>query len=357
MLSTNPITADDAIPYEAVRPRCPVFGKCGGCAYQDRLYRDELILKEERLQAYLNDHCGIHRDLFKAIVPSPAEYQSRSRLDLSLKKNKAGDISLGFMPREGKSLVSVTECPIAREEISAFIPELKRRAEEKLPPDYRTANLVVKTDDTGRMLWGGIGRHSLRLEPKDYLWTEIEGRRVFYSLETFFQANLSILPALIREVRELSRMDRETIFLDLYAGVGLFGIVFAPEVKKTVMIEECPGSVQLARYNAAWHGDLTAEVLEGKVERALPFVLAREPERKMTAVIDPPRQGLSEAALECLAGAKSLSALLYLSCYPESLARDLQGFLGKGWRVMRVVPFDFFPKTHHIETLVLLRPE
>ena len=349
------ILKDPAISLKT-EPLCPVFGTCGGCAYQDIPYEAELALKQVQLQRLLGEKLGLAPLSFDPIVPSPDPYHYRHRLDLTLKKHREG-IAIGFQLHSQRKLISVDECAIARKEVSGFIPELKELAVAKLPPDYRTANLVVRTGDDGRVFWGGIGRRSLELKPEDFLWTEIRGKRIYYSLDTFFQANLSILPGLIATIEELAQLSPQTRFFDLYSGVGLFGISFASQVEKVFMIEDYPASTRVAAHNVAFHGLSNTEIRAGKVEAELPLLFEMLESGDNVGIVDPPRQGLSASALEGLAAAKNFRALFYLSCHPESLARDLAVFIQKGWRVEKIVPFDLFPKTLHLETLALLRPE
>lgn len=341
-----------------VEPLCTVFRQCGGCMYQDIDYDRELEIKDRYLRDLFAEHFGADvLQVFEPIVPSPLPYGYRHRLDLTLKRTREEGVLFGFQSPASRKMVYVEACPIARTEVSSFLPELREKSLAILPEKYRTANLVVKTSDDGRVVWGGIGRKSLEMKPEDYLWTEILGKRIFFALDSFFQANLSILPRLMEKISGLAQLDERTCFLDLYAGVGLFGIYFAEQAAKVIMIESAEPSLALMRYNAAYHklGD-KVQILVDRVESVLPMVLESVEEHRKVALIDPPRRGLHESARETLAGAIALDQLFYLSCHPESLIRDLQSFVEKGWAVERVVPFDFFPKTQHQETLVALRP-
>ncbi len=99
------------------------------------------------------------------------------------------------------------------------------------------------------------------------------------------------------------------------------------------------------------------EVIAGRVEDTLSPLLARENSAvPKVAIIDPPRAGLSPQALDTMVRAKEFAHLFYLSCDPKALARDLDGFIAGGWEVRKIIPFDFFPKTRHVETLALLTP-
>lgn len=337
------------IPKVKLKPLCPVFGECGGCQFQDWQYADELKYKQDFV-ARLFAEANLPSENISPIVPSPEEYRYRCRLDLKFLKIKSGEMFMGFSPVRGYQVVAVESCPIAMEAISRFLPQLCRDACVKMPAKYRNANLTVKTGDDGRVFWGGIGRRSLRMSPEDFLWTEIDGKRIFYSLETFFQANLSILPGLIHMIRSFQLFDRDATFFDLYGGVGLFGMVFADEVKQVVLVEENRYALECARHTMAYNRISNVEIFEGRMEDEFKRVMPQ----KGVAMIDPPRAGLSTSVRAMLGQAKDFSSLVYLSCNPETLVRDLQELTHDGWKIQKVIPFDFFPKTRHVETLALL---
>lgn len=338
-----------------IPPRCSLFKECGGCLYQDIPYEEELRLKEIKLKSLLAPGEGAET-VFEPIVPSPQGYHYRNRLDLTFLRTRTGEYFMGFMPEGQYRILPLESCAIARAEISDFLPSLRNEAIAKLPANYRVANLVVRTGDDGRVLWGGIGRGSLNMKEEDYFWTALRGQKIFYSLDTFFQANLSILPALLDKIEALAHFDRQTVFIDLYSGVGLFGIAFAEQVGKAVLIEESKTSVKIAHYNAAKNTLTNVDIRSGKAETELGAVLGSEISGRKVAIVDPPRAGLSPQVCESLGDAKGIDALFYLSCNPNSLARDLRIFTEKKWRMVRVIPFDFFPRTKHLETLVLLNP-
>lgn len=337
-----------------IEPLCPLFGTCGGCRYQDIPYEEELVLKGKALRALLTEGAGIAPEVFEEVVPSPEYYYYRNRLDLTFRKDREGNWIMGFMLENTHRLEEVKACPIARREINEFLPRLKEEAVRIAPPKYRNANLVVRTGEEGKVFWGGIGRHSLRMKAEDYFSVTVRGRKVFYALDTFFQSNLAILEKVAETLAENIPWKSDTVFLDLYSGVGLFGIALADLARETVMIESGHDSVRLARHNIEYHQLKNAQVLEGQVETCLPDVLKEKAGKHCVALIDPPRSGLMKLALDILCGADGLEQLWYLSCSPESLARDLKELMRHHWRIGRIVPFDFFPRTRHLETLVCL---
>jgi len=336
-------------------PVCPVFGTCGGCQYQDIPYDEELRLKEIRLRELLGLHLDVSAFDIRPVVPSPQIYHYRNRLDLKLVKTKRGTLHIGFTPLEKGPVVEVASCPIAMAQISAFLPRLREEAIARIPGKYHVANLTVRCGDGPEVRWGGIGRRSLRLEEKDYFSTRLCGLEIFYSLDTFFQANLSILPVLAQELRSLSIWSKDASFFDLYGGVGLMGFLVHDLVGRVFNIEESVHSVKLARYNLEKNSLKNVEVCEGRVEIVLSELLLKSGSFGNIVMVDPPRAGLSKDAVALLKQMPRARYLLYLSCDPESLAQNLADLTAGPWQVVKVQPFDFFPRTRHLETLVLLK--
>ncbi|MBU1996983.1 MAG: hypothetical protein KKD07_09400 [Candidatus Omnitrophica bacterium] len=336
-------------------PVCSLFNDCRGCSYQDIPYEDELSIKEKELKDLINELLEVDPDCFEPIVPSPKPYHYRNRLDLKLLKTKSKEVFIGFTPKSRHGVIPIESCYIAREEISSFIPELKKQAIDKLPENYRLANLVVRSGEDGRVFWGGIGKKSLLQEEGDFFWVEIEGKKIFYSLDTFFQANISILPSVFQKIKSLGIWGNDVVFYDLYGGVGLFGVGMVDSVSKVVLIEESIPSLRLAKYNVEYHDLKNFKIIEGRVEDHFLDMVNEEENGKRVAMIDPPRAGLSQSALDLLVSAKGIGWMLYLSCNPKTLARDLGRFVANNWNIEKIIPFDFFPKTAHLETLVLLK--
>ncbi len=343
-----------AQPNSNVKPLCKLFGQCGGCQFQDIAYADELKLKEQLVGDLFDKSFGQMDKILQPILPSPKEYHYRHRLDLKLVNSIKNGLQMGFSPETGKQILPAQECPIARQEISDFLPQLKEHLLTHWPQDYEVANVVVRSGDARYVRWGGIGQRSLRMNPEEYFWTEVRGQKIYYSLETFFQANLDILPAVIDYVRSFDFWQRRPVFLDLYAGVGLFGLSVVDLANKVFMIEENKVSARLAQHNVAAQRLAGVLILARTVEAALPEIFKQYPHQEMVAMIDPPRAGLSPQVVDFLKNCEQLSHLIYLSCQPESLVRDLKILTSGAWRLREVRPLDFFPKTRHIETLVVL---
>lgn len=353
----NLATAETPIVEPRVRPACAVFGTCGGCRYQDLSYPDELAAKQRLVRTLLIDGLKLSEDLLEPITGSPVEYGYRNNLDITfIRTRKDGKKLLGFMKeRTSSHIVTVDACPVARPEISDFLPQLREAAAARLPETQRLASLVVRVSGDGAVRWGGIGKGSIKLKPEELLWTEINGKRIHFSLDTFFQSNTAILPKVIERLGEWAAWDRNrTFFYDLYAGVGLFGFLMADKAKRVVMIESVGSSMDCARHTCEKGLYMNVDIREGRTEAEFPRLLTEGVPADAIALVNPPRRGLSPEALESIASVPALGALFYLSCGPESLYRDLKNFIQRGWTVRKIAAFDFFPKTKHVETLVHL---
>jgi len=336
-------------------PRCPVFGTCGGCQHQDIPYAEELRLKGAQLREELGRLIDVRSLNIQPVIASPQIYNYRSRLDLKLVKTRRGTIHIGFTPAEKGPVVEITACPIAMAQISAFLPQLREEATSRLTGRYQTANLTVRCGDGAAVHWGGIGRRSLRLEEKDYFSTKVCGLEICYSLDTFFQANLSILPDLARVLRSFPVWSKSASFFDLYGGVGLMGLMVHDLVGRVCNIEENVHSVRLANYNIVRNALSNVDVCEGRVEDLLPGLLAKSASDDNVVMVDPPRAGLSQDAVTHLIEMPRVRHLVYLSCSPASLAENLTDLNKALWETVIIQPLDFFPRTRHLETLVLLR--
>lgn len=346
-------------PAASAAPLCAVFGTCGGCRHQDLAYADELAAKQAEVRTLFVDGLALDPAVLEPITPSPDEYGYRANLDLTfVRTRKEGKHLLGFMKERSKRyIVTIDACPVARKEISDFIPDLKAAATAKMPASKRLANLAVKVSGDGHVRWGGIGKRSLSLPAAEYLWADVCGKRIYYSLDTFFQANIGILPAVRGRLLDWTAWDpARTVFYDLYAGVGLFGFLMADRAARVVMIESVGPSMACARHTRDTQGYANVDIREGRAEAELPRLLAEGLPADAIALVDPPRRGLSPEAIRGLvsAGELGLKKLFYLSCGPEALQRDLKELLRHGWSVKKIAAFDFFPKTKHIETLVLM---
>ncbi len=341
-------------PIQKEVPLCPFFGQCGGCQYQDIPYEEELRLKGAAFKEALAAKVDCASWDIKPVVASPKVYHYRNRLDLKLVRTRKGTIHIGYSPAAKGQILEIERCPIGMEKIADYVATLRADASANLPEKYRMANLTLRCGDGDKVFWGGIGRKSNHLSSENYFYFEFQGKKIHYSLDTFFQANLSILPLLAEQMRALPIWSKDVVVFDLYGGVGLLGLMVHDLVKGVINIEENTHAVSVADHNVKANGIANVATLEGRVENVLPGLLDQMDSAENIIIVDPPRAGLTDKAIANIIGLSKVRHLLYLSCNPETLAANLSGLMAGGWSLSFVQPFDFFPRTRHLEALVLL---
>jgi tRNA/tmRNA/rRNA uracil-C5-methylase (TrmA/RlmC/RlmD family) len=306
-----------------VQPRCRYFGQCGGCQYQHIDYPAQLELKRKQVVDLLERIGGFSRPPVAPVIPCPRQYHYRNRILVRSQwdKFKQG-LNLGFIRAQDRLVVDVEECAIAEPELNLQLREVRAH-----PPPK-----------------GGI-KVQLRTVPADW---EVPDH-------SFFQNNFHLLSQLADAVRARIRDSGAQHLIDLYCGVGFFAIELAGDVARFVGVEIDVAAVQAARRNAARRGIHNGEFIAGSAEAILPSLLGQWPPRESVAVIDPPRTGCSPQGLQLLLEL-DLAQLLYVSCHPATLARDLKHFCAEAaYRLEAVTPLDLFPHTQHVECVADLR--
>lgn len=306
-----------------VEPRCRYFGDCGGCQYQHLAYAEQLRFKERQIAELLRRVGKLPGLRVEPIRASPREYAYRNRVMIRSQWNRVKQgLEIGFIRHDNRMVVDIEECAIAEPQVNEGIREARRR-----PPPKGGIKVVVRQYPEG---W--------EVPP-----------------DSFFQNNTFLLPELVGAVREFVREQGSRFLIDLYCGVGFFAIELAGQVERFAGVEFDRRAVQAARQNAERRGLTHGEFLDGRAEHLLPRLIESFPPAETTVVIDPPRTGCAPETIELLR-AQRPSQIIYVSCHPATLARDLQALCGDGaYRVERVRPFDMFPQTQHVECVADLR--
>ena len=173
--------------------------------------------------------------------------------------------------------------------------------------------------------------------------------------DSFFQNNFFLLPKLVETVREFLRSGGTNYLADLYCGVGFFGIEVANTVERFVGVEYDQRAIRAARENATRRNISNGEFISAKVEEVLPDLLQKLSPEKTSVLIDPPRKGCQPEILELLRETRP-SQVIYVSCHPATMARDLNILCADGvFELVRVQPLDMFPQTQHVECVADLR--
>ena len=306
-----------------VEPQCQHYGACGGCQYQHIAYAEQLRFKQKQIADLFQRVGGFAQAVIDPVIACPAPYGYRNRIMIRSQWNKPEQrLNIGFIRADCALVVDIDECPIAEPEVSAQI----RQVLANPPPK------------------GGL-KVVLRLPPQDWVVPP----------DSFFQNNFHLLPGLIETIRSRVQDAGSRFVVDAYCGVGLFGIELAGTVEQFVGVEVDRQAIKAAVRNAAKRNCVNGEFIEGRAEELLPELMRRFDATQTTVIIDPPRTGCPPAGLEALRQARP-AQVIYVSCHPATLARDLNVLCRDGvFELNSVTPLDMFPQTQHVECVADLR--
>jgi 23S rRNA (uracil1939-C5)-methyltransferase len=325
-------------PFRVPAP-CPYIDACGGCQYQHVSYPEELRIKEDQVREIITRISG-DGNVVKSIVPSSADYGARNSVTLHrTQKESAKPQRLGFVGRDNKTVLPIDNCLLA---------------DSRLKDIFRASFLLKK----------GVDKVRLRVSATDQIVSDQEdvfmriplgGKNLVVHSKGFFQNNLPVADRLARLVGEWTRQAAPGVFFDLFAGVGTFGLLAAPQVPKVIFIEENKDNLDALRMNVAESDLREGQVIHGRAEKVFESIFPKYREEKTMVCVDPPRSGLEGAITQFLSGEGRAHSLVYISCDLATLARDLKILLRTGgYRLAQVIPFDMFPRTKHIEIATLL---
>lgn len=320
-----------------LEPRCPSFGKCTGCQWQHIDYGYQLELKRDAVCRQLQDIGGFAAPPLRATLPSvePWNYRNHARFTVDREGR------LGFVHRERRNFIAIEHCHIMNPWINETLSVMQGRCQK------RTQISVRYGVNTGSFL---IQPKMPELDiPSGQKWyeEELKGHCFRISSPSFFQVNTAQAERMIDVIEDRLGLKGDEVIVDAFAGVGTFAAVLAAKAGKVIAIEEAPAAIDDAKINIA--GLDNVELVAGKTEIVLPSL-----DITVDAVIlDPPRVGCQRSGLDAL---RKLAPrkLIYVSCDPESLARDLRVLCGGGYRLAEVQPVDMFSHTYHVECIATL---
>lgn len=388
-------------PLERTEGMCSHYPLCGGCTYQTMQHEEELKLKERQVKRLL-ENAKIEIDSWEGIEPAPSETGYRNKCEFSFgDEEKDGDLALGMRKRMSYyEVVTLKDCNIIDQDYLKIIEGTLKFFQERNVPFYHKArhdgslrHLVVrKGAATGEILINLVTSSEVPFSPEAFkdmlLGLELEGSiggvlhsvndgladvvksdemhllygRDFFmeklfdlefkvSVYSFFQTNSAGAEKLYSIVKDFAGdVANKTVF-DLYCGTGTIGQIMAEAgSKKVVGIELIAEAVVAANENAKRNGLENCTFIAGDVLKMVD-VLEDKPD---VIIVDPPRDGIHPKAIGKIIdfGAPEI---VYVSCKPTSLARDLEIFQQEGYRVEKVKLMDMFPRTVHVETVCLLK--
>jgi tRNA/tmRNA/rRNA uracil-C5-methylase (TrmA/RlmC/RlmD family) len=308
---------------ERVEPPCPYFGVCGGCQYQHLNYSTQLELKHKQITDLFQRIGHFASNLVAPVIPCPQPYGYRNRIMIRSQwdKFKMG-LNIGFLRADSGLVVDLEECKIAEAALNEQIRVVRAN-----PPAKGGIKVVLRVTPAGWQV------------PPD----------------SFFQINFFLLPRLVEEVGNRLRQGGTRHLVDVYCGVGFFGVELGHLVESFVGVELDRLAIRAARKNALSRGRTNGEFVAGAAEELLPALLSRWTPEATTVLLDPPRKGCRSETLRLLLRVRP-AQVIYVSCHPATMARDLRALCTEGvFELAQVVPLDMFPNTQHVECVADLR--
>ena len=384
---------------DRIAPDCPVAAQCGGCVYRHIRYEAELRIKTQRVRDALERIGGLQDFQMEPILAAPDRCRYRNKCQLPIGLSKDGALQLGFYAVNSHRIVNTESCLLQPEafdraaaafrrwyavsgesvydeashsgvlrhlymrrgEMSgemmvcvvangaalheeALLVEMLREA----VPEITGVLLNVNREKTNVVL----GKTCRTLWGKDTITDTLCGLAFEIAPHAFYQVNRTQAERLYGKAAEYAGLTGAETLLDLYCGTGTIGLSMAKNAKKLIGAEIVPAAVENARRNAERNAIQNAEFLCADAAEAARILFERG-EKPDVIVINPPRKGCDSALIATIAAMRP-KRVVYVSCDPATLARDLKLFGESGYKTETVTPADMFPGTAHVETVVLL---
>lgn len=322
-----------------IEPPCPYFGPCSGCQWQHIDYSYQLIIKANEVKNQFQAYAELSELNVQPTLPSPDIFNYRNHARFTVRKEG----ELGFVNRITRRFVAIDSCKLMTAGINKLLTLLQGKVGE-------TSQLSVRHGiNTNEWLIQPIIKNpQVEMMTGQTHYRELLHDRYFrVASPSFFQVNTLQAEKLGKIVKQNCNLSGSSNVVDAYAGVGTFSAVVSKEASKVIAIEESGAAIKDAKINLAGLNNI--EYIESKTEDAilnLPF-------KPDAVILDPPRYGCHIEVLKSIL-IKLPKRIVYVSCDPTTLARDLSYLVKGGYSVIDVQPIDMFPQTHHVECVVTL---
>ena len=362
-----------------VKPKCPYFGKCGGCDWQHLKYSEQVKAKKQIVEENLQKIGRIKKPNVDEVIPSPSPWNYRNRAQI---KVKAGRV--GFFAKGSHFVVDIDRCPLLKEDIEDIFPKLKELLNllPAQPSEFHVYSsgkdeVLLKIVYQGRfkkfelplekvrevlkvnLVGYGIYRTGKEGYPerveffgRDFTYEPVGKFKFRVSADSFFQVNRFQVGNLIEKVARVAMEHQYMLAGDLYCGVGTLTIPVGRYVHRAFGVESNFWAVSDALYNKDINGLRNVQFFCRETEEALKIIKDYSPD---LIIVDPPRSGLNDRIIKTLASLPRLKKIVYVSCEPSTLARDIATFHHYGINMERAKVLDMFPQTYHVETIAILR--
>lgn len=384
---------------DRVDPRCPCARQCGGCQIQALSYARQLKFKEEKVRSCLERIGGFERIPLQPVIGMESPYRYRNKAQFPIGTGKDGRPVAGFYAGRTHTIIPQEDCVLGIRENQAILEVVLGFMEEYSIPAYReedgtglvrhvlirsgfaTRELMVCLVINGEILpkdqvlverlkdIAGIASISLNINTartnvilgdrvevlwgKPYIEDVLDGVRYQISPLSFYQVNPIQTRELYRKALQYAGLHGTETVWDLYCGIGTISLFLAGQAGHVYGVEIVPPAIEDARKNAQLNGIENAEFFVGKAEEVLPRKYQEEQISADVIVVDPPRKGCDSAVLETMLQIRP-KRIVYISCDPATLARDLKILCQGRYKLQKVQPVDMFPHTTHVETVCLL---
>ena len=387
--------AEKKIVVKSEKSLCPVHGKCGGCQLLDMPYEKQLKQKQKQVNKLLKPYCNTEK-----IIGMENPFHYRNKVHAVFGHRKDGTVISGIYQQGTHFIVPVDECLIEDKRADAIIRDIRDllksfkiktynedtgyglfrhvlvrtghhsgqvmvvlvlgspilpsknnfvKALRKLHPEITTIILNVNNQKTSMIL----GEKETVLYGKGYIEDELCGHIFRISSKSFYQVNTVQTEKLYTKAIELAGLTGKERVIDAYCGIGTIGLIASDKAKEVISVELNPDAVKDAIVNAKRNGIKNVRFYRNDASVFM-RQMANEGESVDVVFMDPPRSGSDEKFLSSVVTLRP-KRIVYVSCEPTTLARDFKYLTKHGYRAVTAVPFDMFPATEHVETVVLLQ--
>lgn len=357
-------------------PRCPYFGTCGGCQLQHLNYAEQLYYKRKSVIDALQRIGKLDHIKVDAVVPAETRWAYRRHITLTLNETQ-GAFQTGYIADDHRTFLPVTQCPIFLDPSEPLLQQVQELARQLKASTGNSGKVVLlKLQDKGYFLqwhfkhlppnaiatvekalsehedWAGCSiatRKSLHHLGDEELTLALEGLSIRFSPRAFIQNHPEQSLKIYRMI--LAEAAGAVNALDFYCGIGIASLLLARQGVFVKGVEQNREAIKTARANSVLNGCSKATFVEADVKTVARDLL--ETVHPDFVIVNPPREGMEREVTEAL-GNSSLRRLVYISCMPATLARDLSLLYRQGYGIERCQPFDMFPQTGHVETVTVL---
>ncbi len=325
---------------DRVQPRCELFGECGGCQYQNMNYPAQLEWKRKQVAEVYERLGGLKMEI-EPCFPSPKQYGYRSKITPHFLTPRRQDFPIGFLAAgTTRRVIDVPKCPLATDAINAAYARARKEI-YRAPGEFeRGATLLFRECEEGVVS-----------DSRQVVTEKVGKIKLKFLAGEFFQNNPSVLESFVQYAIESAKASGAKHLVDTYCGSGLFAISGAKSFDSVNGIEVSADAARKAAENATLNGLTNCRFIAGSAESIFKNIPVRGYESAV--IVDPPRKGCDENFLEQL-NKFSPRRIIYISCSPDTQARDLKYLCARGWKVVSAKPFDLFPQTRHIECIATL---